>query len=128
MEDLSGKVVLVTGASKGIGAAIARTVGAAGAETIIHYSSDRAGAEESGRDMPPERRLLLQADLHTNAAAQTLWQEAVAWKGRIDVFINNAAVMLETGPIDATDEAWESRVQWSTLLEPNPVRTSFWNR
>lgn len=122
MGDLTGKVVLVSGASKGIGAAIAKAIGAAGADTIIHYASDRAGAEDSAAGIPAERRLLLQADLHTNAAAETLWREAVAWKGRVDVFINNAAVMLETGPIDATDAAWDA--VWDETLQVNVLASA----
>jgi NAD(P)-dependent dehydrogenase (short-subunit alcohol dehydrogenase family) len=122
MEDLSGKVVLVTGASKGIGAAIARSVGAAGASTIIHYASDRKGAEETGRDIPAERKLFLHADLHTNAAAEQLWQDAVDWKGRVNVLINNAAVMLETGAIDATDTVWDA--VWDETLQVNVLASA----
>ena len=90
MEALTGKVVFVTGASKGIGAAIARAAGAAGAFTIIHYANDKAGAEEVAANIPADRRIILQAGLHTNAAAAKLWADAVGWKGRIDVFVNNA--------------------------------------
>jgi 3-oxoacyl-[acyl-carrier protein] reductase len=117
MEDLAGKVVLVSGASKGIGAAIAAAVGAAGAATILHYASDRAGAEEAGARIPAERKLLLQADLRGNPAAERLWREALAWKGRIDVFVNNAAVMLETGSIDAAEEVWDA--VWAETLQVN---------
>ncbi len=65
MEDLSGRVALVSGASKGIGAAIGRSIGAAGGSVIIHYATDRAGAEETGRGIPENRKLLIQADLTT---------------------------------------------------------------
>lgn len=122
MDDLSGKVVFVSGASKGIGAAIARAAGAAGAATIIHYSSDKAGAEETAATMPKGRSLILQADLHTNAAAEKLWRDAVKWKGRVDVFINNAAVMRETGAIDATDEAWDA--VWDETLQVNVLASA----
>jgi NAD(P)-dependent dehydrogenase (short-subunit alcohol dehydrogenase family) len=122
MEDLSGKVVLITGASKGIGAAVARSVGAAGASTIIHYASDRAGAEETGRDIPTERKLFLHADLHSNVAAEQLWRHAVDWKGRVNVLINNAAVMLETGDIDATDTVWDA--VWDETLQVNVLASA----
>ena len=52
--DLTRKVVLVTGASKGIGAATARAVGELGAEVIVHYCSDRAGAESVARTIDEE--------------------------------------------------------------------------
>lgn len=107
MLDLSGKTVLVTGASKGIGAAIARAVGAAGAHLIAHFGSDRAGAIAATSGLPAERCHLIGADLGTAAEVDRLWREAVAWKGRVDVLVNNAAIMRLEGGIDDTDEAWE---------------------
>ena len=62
MADLTGRTVVVTGASKGIGAATVEAVGAAGAHVVAHYGADRAGAEAAVAGVPPERRLLLQAD------------------------------------------------------------------
>ncbi|MGH6887194.1 MAG: SDR family NAD(P)-dependent oxidoreductase, partial [Geminicoccales bacterium] len=55
MGDLDGRTILVTGASKGIGAAIAGAVGAAGAHVIAHYGSDRAGAERAVAALPQGR-------------------------------------------------------------------------
>jgi NAD(P)-dependent dehydrogenase (short-subunit alcohol dehydrogenase family) len=66
MHDLVGKTILLTGASKGIGAAIAGALGAAGAAVIAHYGADRAGAEAATREIPPERHLLVGADLSSN--------------------------------------------------------------
>jgi len=122
MEDLTGKVALVSGASKGIGAAIARSILTAGGSVIIHYSSDRAGAEETGRDFPDDRKLLIKADLHNLDAAQSLWRQSVDWKGKVDVFINNAAVMLENGSIDADDETWDE--VWDETLQVNVLASA----
>ncbi|MBO6540432.1 MAG: SDR family oxidoreductase [Rhizobiaceae bacterium] len=119
MEGLRDKVVLVTGASKGMGAAIARTVGQHGARVIFHYNSDRAGAEEAGREIPAGHKTLIQADMHSKMEASRLWAEALAWRGRIDVFVNNAAVMLENGPIDADDEEWDA--VWEETLQVNLI-------
>ncbi len=117
MLDLSAKTILVTGASKGIGAAIARTVGAAGASVVAHYGSDRAGAEVALADLPPERKLFVQADLHDLAAAERLWDQAEAWHGRVDAFVNNAALMLWNGGIDEDDETWDA--VWQETLQVN---------
>jgi NAD(P)-dependent dehydrogenase (short-subunit alcohol dehydrogenase family) len=117
MLDLNGKTILITGASKGIGAATAAVLGAAGCNLVAHYGHDRDGAEEATAAIPPERKLLIQADLGTPAAADALWHEAVAWKGRIDVLVNNAAVMLSGGGVDADDETWDAT--WEKTLAIN---------
>ncbi|NEQ33071.1 MAG: SDR family NAD(P)-dependent oxidoreductase, partial [Leptolyngbya sp. SIO4C5] len=70
MIDLSGKVVLVTGASRGIGAAIARTLGAAGASVIVHYGHDQPGAERTADAISSSH--LVQADLAETGAAVAL--------------------------------------------------------
>lgn len=119
---LDGKTVLVTGASKGIGAAIARAAGAAGARVIAHYGSDRAGAEAALAAVPEARKTFLGADLHDLAAAERLWDAAEAWQGRIDVFVNNAAIMLWTGGVDDTDEAWDAA--WAETLQVNVLASA----
>ena len=116
MHDLSGKTILLTGASRGIGAATARALGEAGASLAAHYGGHRAGAEEAVAGIPEERRLLLQADLSEPGAARTLWRDAVAWRGRIDVVVANAATMPET-PFDGEDDEWDEG--WAEALRVN---------
>lgn len=117
MFDLTGKTVLVTGASKGIGAAIVGALGEAGANVVAHYGSDRAGAEEATRSFPPERRHVLGAELNVPGEAERLWGEALAWRGRIDVLVNNAAVMRIGGGIEDEDAAWEA--VWAEAIQVN---------
>lgn len=86
MIDLSGRVVLLTGAAGGIGQATARTLAAAGAEVLLHdVNLDPVSAlrEEIGGHA-------LAADLSDADATQRLWEDALAVHGRIDVLINNA--------------------------------------
>jgi NAD(P)-dependent dehydrogenase (short-subunit alcohol dehydrogenase family) len=116
MHDLSGRTILLTGASKGIGAATAEALGAAGAHVIAHYGGDRAGAEAATATIPAERKLLVQADLADLGAVRGLWREAIAWRGRIDVLVNNAAIMPDS-PIDADDDVWDDA--WSRALDVN---------
>ncbi len=108
--------VLVTGASKGIGAAIARALGAAGFLVVAHYGSDEDGARDAVHEIPAGHRYLVQADLADPDAAARLWEDAVACCGRIDVLVNNAAVMTST-PFDADASAW--RDGWDTALQVN---------
>jgi NAD(P)-dependent dehydrogenase (short-subunit alcohol dehydrogenase family) len=115
--DLSGKTILLTGASKGIGAATAAILGDAGAHVVAHYGSDREGAEAATAAIPAERLLLVQADLADLDAVERLWTEALAWRGRIDVLVNNAAVMDFTGSFSAPLETWD-RV-WDQALDVN---------
>lgn len=115
--DLTGKTILVTGASKGIGAAIVASLGAAGAHVVAHYGSDRAGAEAAVAGIPPERCRLVQADLADLDAVERLWREAWDWRGRLDVLVNNAAVMIFNGGVDEPVETWDE--VWARTLQVN---------
>ena len=116
-QDLSGKTILVTGASKGIGATIARAVSEGGAHLVAHYGSDRAGIEATVAGLPADRVHTIAADLGTTSEVDRLWKDAIAWRGRIDVLVNNAAVMRIGGGIEDSEEAWD-RV-WDEALRVN---------
>lgn len=116
MTSLDGRTVLLTGASKGIGAATAGALGEAGAFVVAHYGSDEAGAREATAAIANERRLLVQADLSEPDGAGRLWEAAVGWRGAVDVLVNNAAVMEET-PFDGGDDAWSRG--WQRALQIN---------
>lgn len=116
MHDLTGKTILLTGASRGIGAATARALGAAGASLVAHYGGHREGAEEAVAEIPADRRLLLQADLSEPGSARALWRDAVGWRGRIDVLVANAATMPTTA-FDGEDDAWDDG--WTAALRVN---------
>src|SRR5262245_48474496 len=123
MLNLAGKTVLLTGASKGIGTEIAIAIGAAGANLVAHYGSDRAGAEQATAAISPEKVLLIGADLKDAKAVDRLWRDALGWRGRVDVVINNAAVMRIAGGIEDEDATWDQ--VWDEALKVNvlaPVR------
>lgn len=115
MADLAGKTVIVTGASKGIGAAITVAMIEAGARVIAHFGSDRAGAEAATSRAKPGQAELLQADFSDIGAVDAFWAEAVAVAGgRIDVLVNNAAIMRQKGgildPVADWDAVWDEAI------------------
>lgn len=117
---LSDKVVLLTGASQGIGAATAGILGGAGARLIAHYRGqpgDREGAEAAVAGMAAERRHLVSGDFTDNAAVERVWQDSVAWRGHVDVLVLNAAFMDPAGGIDDSERNWER--SWATHLQVN---------
>lgn len=112
---LDGRVVLLTGASGGIGSVTARLMLERGANVIAHYGSDREGAEAACAGAP-HRALILGADLAEPGATRELWRQALAWRGRVDVVVVNAAVAV-TLPFDAADEDWDAG--WVRTFQTN---------
>jgi 3-oxoacyl-[acyl-carrier protein] reductase len=92
--ELSGKVALVTGASKGIGAGIAKAFGLAGANVAVGYARDRVGAECVAADIKTEggRAITVQCDLAQTAEIETMIARTVAEFGPIGILVNNAGV------------------------------------
>ncbi|WP_246186855.1 SDR family NAD(P)-dependent oxidoreductase [Microlunatus speluncae] len=104
--DLSGKVALVTGGSRGMGAAIARGLAAAGADVALTYHQNKEGAEAVAADLAGlgRRGLVIAADSADPAAIGDAVDRTVAELGRLDIVINNAGVF-PYGPVEETDLA-----------------------
>jgi len=117
MFDLTGKTILVTGSSKGIGAAIVAALGRQGANVIAHYGRDRKGVLAATKGIDKERLKLISADLAKPGEADRLWKQALAWRGRIDVLVNNAAIMPFAGGFDDSQTVWDKT--WEDTLQVN---------
>ncbi len=94
MSNLQGKVAVVTGASKGIGAGIAKALGAAGASVVVNYASDKQGAEKAVADIKAKggKAVAVQGDVSKTEDVKHLFQETAKAFGKLDVLVNNAGV------------------------------------
>lgn len=107
--ELLGRVSLVTGASRGIGRAIAVALGAAGSKVAIHYSERADLAEQTEEEVKRAggNAVSLKADLTDPSAAARLVRCATEALGDVDILVNNAGHMSDSPVEEMTDEAWE---------------------
>lgn len=113
--DLSNTSVLVTGASRGIGAAVARAMGKAGAKVALHYRDQRERATALAAQIGPSAEVF-QADLSSVEECAALWKAVVARFGRVNALVNNAGVAVSS-PLEAAMEGWVE--EWDTTMAVN---------
>jgi 3-oxoacyl-[acyl-carrier protein] reductase len=124
--DFSGKVVMVTGASRGIGQEIARQFAERGAGVVVHFHNNREAAEQTLASLAGTSHLIVQADLADATAVGQMAQKAVGEMGRIDVLVNNAGVYDFHPVAETTFEDW--RRSWEKTIFTNlmgPAHLSF---
>ena len=113
---MQGKVVLVTGGAKRVGAAICRSLHAAGAHIALHHHSSVQEAEDLRAELEalrPQSVLCVQGDLLQHGTARHIVEETLRYFGRLDGLVNNASSFFPT-PLDEIDEQ-----QWNDLMGTN---------
>jgi len=114
---LNGKVAVVTGASSGIGAGIARAFGAEGATVIVNYSSSRTGADAvvSAIEAAGGKAAAVQADVSKPDDIIRLFEKVKADHGSLDVLVNNAGIAIFEMAADVTEEAFHKQFNVNVL-------------
>jgi len=111
------RAVLVTGASRGIGAAVAHGFAAQGDRVAVHYGGSREAAEKVLATLPGDGHVLVQADLASPEEVRRMVDEAAGMLGGLDVLVNNAGVFLSHPPEASTFEQWQAA--WTQTLAVN---------
>jgi 3-oxoacyl-[acyl-carrier protein] reductase len=125
MFNLNGKSALITGASSGIGAAIAKTLAARGARVALHYHQNEEAARRLQREL--ENAACFQADLRDAEEIKVLWKNAESTFGKIDILINNAGILRESLLALTSEDSWDEVIdvdlKAAFLLTKSAVRS-----
>ncbi len=105
---LDGKVALVTGSARGLGAAIAVALAEAGADVVANDRTDPAATVEALAALPGRRELGLAADLADRAASDQLVARTIDEMGRLDILVNNAGIIRRAPAADHPDADWDA--------------------
>src|SRR5580704_14708013 len=117
MDKLKGRVAIVTGASKGIGAAIAKSLAAEGASVVINYASSKTGADAVVAEIAAAggKAVAVRGDVSKAADAQAIVDAAVKQFGKLDILVNNSGVY-EFAPLeDITEEHYHKQFNVNVL-------------
>ncbi len=106
---LGGKVAIVTGASRGIGRAIAKRFSEEGAKVVINYNSSAKEAEELQREVARHggESLAVKADVSNSKDVKSLVDATIAKFGRIDILVNNAGIIFRKKILESVEEEWD---------------------
>ena len=115
--NFQGKNVLITGASRGIGKAVALAFAQAGARVAIHFNHQREAAEQVRALLPGLGHIMVQANIGHPAAVEKMVSETLAGLGQIDILVNNAGVYQEHPLAETGYEDWQAA--WQQIIHVN---------
>ena len=104
----NGKVVLVTGASRGIGREVAKQFAERGAKVAIHYNSNRSAADETKSTLVGDGHIIVQANMDDPDGIQQMVNSVVEQMGQIDILVNNAGIYEEHDLTEVSYEEWQA--------------------
>jgi 3-oxoacyl-[acyl-carrier protein] reductase len=116
---MSGRAVLITGASRGIGRAIATEFAGAGDRVAIHHRDSAEFADDLAASLPGSGHLVVRADLADPDAVRTMVDRAAGLLGGLDILVNNAGVFTPHRITDVSYEQWQQ--QWQATLGVNLI-------
>ena len=120
---MKGSIVLITGASRGIGRTAALMFAQAGARVAVHYNSNRTSAEQTLASLPGTGHEVFQADLGKTADAKRLVQDVLSRMHRIDILVNNAGLWVDHPPATSSFDAWVSA--WEKTIGTNLLGAAY---
>jgi 3-oxoacyl-[acyl-carrier protein] reductase len=111
MNTLKNKIAIVTGASKGIGASVAKTLAGAGATVVVNYAGSKDAAGQVVNDITSGggTALAIQGDVSKPEDVKNLFTQTIARFGRVDILVNNAGVMITKLIAETTDEEFDKQ-------------------
>jgi 3-oxoacyl-[acyl-carrier protein] reductase len=117
MSKLNGKVAIVTGASKGIGAAIAKSLAAAGASVVVNYASSKDGAQKVVADITDAggKAVAVKGDVSKSADAKGIVDAAIEHYGKLDILVNNSGVYAFSPLEDITEDEFHRQFNINVL-------------
>jgi 3-oxoacyl-[acyl-carrier protein] reductase len=117
--DFSGKVVLVTGASRGIGRAIAQQFAERGAHVAVHYNRNRYAAQETMDSLSGGPHSIVQADSRDSDAVEAMITAVVDKMGALDIVVNNAGVYEDHALAEVNYREWQD--SWRDIVDTNLI-------
>ena len=117
--DLENKVTLITGASRGIGSAIAKLFAESGAKVVVHYQKNSTMAEKTLSELKGDCHMLYQADIADPSAVEEMTGDIINKMGEIQILVNNAGIYEEIPIIDLSYEEWLDK--WRRTIDINLI-------
>ncbi len=117
--NFTGKLALVTGASRGIGRGVAQMLAAQGAKIAVHYVRDADGAQATLASLTGDGHTTIQADIADSVQVKRMVMESAARLGGLDILVNNAGIYTEHPILDTDYAEWQR--QWDAIINTNLI-------